>query len=150
MSTSLLAIDEVLPRPSGGGHTTAGDGGAQLAGNEIDRSDGQENQQDQEGDLPPFQDPDLFGQIEPDPARADYAEDGGRAGVGFDEVEDLSRNDRQHLRHEPKSDLGHAPPAGRPHPFRLLRVGRFDDLRKELAERAEIRGGAMASTPAKG
>lgn len=68
--TSLLAIEEVLPCPSGGGHTTAGDGGAQLAGNEIDRGDGQKNQQDEEGDLPPFQDPDLFRQIEPDPARA--------------------------------------------------------------------------------
>jgi hypothetical protein len=66
---------------------------------------------------------------------------GGRASVGFDEIEDLSRNHRQHLRHEPESHLGQAAPARRAHSFRLLLVGRFNDLRKQLAERAEIRGG---------
>ena len=43
-----------------------GHGGAQFAGNEIDRGDGDKDQQDEEGDLLPFQHPNLLGEMQPD------------------------------------------------------------------------------------
>ena len=60
-----------------------------------------------ERDLSPFIDPDLLGQLQADAAGADDADDGRRARVGFEEIEHLPGDDREHLRQQAKAH-GHA------------------------------------------
>src|SRR5271168_113563 len=49
---------------------TTGHGGAQAARHEVDRGNRDQNQQNQEGYLAPFEHADLFGEMQPDAARA--------------------------------------------------------------------------------
>ena len=114
------------------------DGKAQLARDPVDRGDRDQNHQDQERDLLPFQHPDLLGQLQADAARADDADDGGRAGIRFDEIEHLPRDDRQHLRHQAKAYFMQRVAAGSPDALDLLPVGGLDRLGKQFAERAEV------------
>src|SRR5258708_36803060 len=99
----------------------ADDRKAQLARNPVDRGDRDQDHQDQERHLLPFQHADLLGQLQADAARADDTDDRRRAGILLDKVEHLARDDRQHLRHQAKADLVHRPATQGPAAFDLLR-----------------------------
>src|SRR6266436_9923665 len=98
----------------------ADDRKAQLAGNPVDRGDRDQNHQDQERHLLPFEHADLLGQLQADAAGADDADDGGRARVRLDKIEHLARDDRQHLGYQAKAYLVQRTSAGGADAFDLL------------------------------
>ena len=57
----------------------------------------------------------------------------------LDEIEHLSGDNRQHLRHQAEAYFLQRIAAGRPDALNLLFVGSLDRLREQFAERAEIR-----------
>ena len=57
--------------------------------------------------LLPLQHADLLGQVKAEAARAHDADDGGLAGVGFEVIEQLARQHRQHLRQHAEAHRFH-------------------------------------------
>src|SRR3954454_10950495 len=111
----------------------------QLARDPVDRGYRHQNHQDQERDLLLLQHADLLGQLQADTAGPDDADDGGGAGIRFDEIEHLPRDDRQHLWHQAEAYLMHRVAAGSPDALDLFPVGGLDRLGKQFAERTEVR-----------
>jgi len=77
---------------------------AQPLRNPVQRGDGNQHHQDQKADLLPFQHADLLGQLKADAAGADDTDDRGGAGVGLEEIQQLTSEDRQHLRQHAEAD----------------------------------------------
>src|ERR1700732_4052269 len=77
---------------------------AQALGNPIQRCDGDEDHQDQEADLLPFQNTDLLRQMKANAAGTDDPDDCGGPRVGLEKVENLARKDGQHLRYQSETD----------------------------------------------
>src|SRR5271165_3127664 len=91
----------VLRTPSGGRRPD--DRGPQPGRNKIDDRDGDEDHQDQEGDLLPFVDLDLLVEARADATGADDTDDRRRAGVGFEIVQHLAQKHRQYLGKQPEA-----------------------------------------------
>src|SRR4029453_9547567 len=110
------------PTESSRDRALSDDGKAQLARDPVDRGHRDQNHQDQERNLLPPQDTDLFGELQADAARADNPDDGGRAGIRFDEIEHLPRDNRQHLGHQAEAYFVQRVDAGSSDTLYLLHV----------------------------
>ncbi len=77
--------------------------------------------------------------MQPDAASPDNADDGGRARVGLDEIENLPREHRQHLRHQAETNLMQLAATRGANAFDLLAIGTLDCFREQFPECAEIR-----------
>ena len=81
----------------------ADDRKAQPARDQVDHRHGNQNEQDDECHLLPFEDADLLGQLQSDATGTDNADDGGRTRIGLEVVKHLARQNRDHLRQQPET-----------------------------------------------
>src|SRR6056297_1513918 len=112
---------------------------ADALGQPVDGEDDDQNVEDHEEHLVVKLRAEALDQDHADAARANDAEDRGRARVAFPEIEALGDEHRQHLRQVAVADHREGTGPGCAHALHLLAVDVLDRLGIELGQRAEIR-----------
>ena len=112
---------------------------AQKVGNAVEDEDNDEDEDNHIADVFPIGiRPHRFPKLQADTTCADSADNGGRAGIGFPEVQGLAGKNRQDLRQHAKPLYGKRGCADRFHAFALLVIDILQRFGVELSERTGV------------